>query len=661
VTIATAARLACALLFLAASAHAADLALVVDLDPSTRRLSASAELVAPGPYAFVLHPSLGVDAVIVDGRRTNAARGANGEWRIAASKGAKLRIDYSGTLPALEALDHREVLKSAAPMASPRGSFLPGGSGWYPQPARAFSYTVRLTLPADQRGLVAGTLTRESTAERYVAHFSFPHAAEGIDLMAGPYAIREKEVPRAGAPPIKLRTYFYRDLDALADGYLEDSARYIALHSDAIGAYPFAAFSVVASPLPTGFGMPTLTYLGAQVLKLPFIRATSLGHEVLHNWWGNGVRVDHAGGNWSEGLTTFMADYFYRERESDTAARDMRLGWLRDFAAVPEGAHVALGDFRSRTHGAEAAVGYGKSAMLFLMLRDEIGDAAFRRAVRTFYAEHRFKAASWADLRAAFERASGRELRGFFDQWLRRRGGPELTIRDARVRETSLRNVLTLTLTQDSPPYSMYVPIEISGGGATEIRGVRIDGVRQDVRIETAFVPERVRLDPALRVWRKLDTEEVSPILRQWIVAKRPRVAVVSSIAEAAAKEVTDAFFESAAQRVSLASLRGSREPALIAGLHADVDTALAELGAPARPRELAGRGTAQAWTTAGDAKAPPLAVLSANDPEALRAMVRALPHLGAQSWLVFEGARIVARGIWPAPGRVVEVTRAQR
>lgn len=77
---------------------------------------------------------------------------------------------------------------------------------------------------------------------------------------------------------------------------------------------------VVASPLPTGFGMPKLTYLGADVLRLPFIRKTSLGHEILHNWWRNGVYVDYTRGNWSEGLTTFMADYAYKEDESAAAA-----------------------------------------------------------------------------------------------------------------------------------------------------------------------------------------------------------------------------------------------------------------------------------------------------------------------------------------------------
>ena len=95
-----------------------------------------------------------------------------------------------------------------------------------------------------------------------------------------------------------------------------------------------------------------------------------VGHEVLHNWWGNGVYPDYAQGNWSEGLTTFMADYAYKERESLEAAREMRRGWLRDFAALAPGQEQPLTTFTSRTHGATQIVGYNKAAMVFLMVRD---------------------------------------------------------------------------------------------------------------------------------------------------------------------------------------------------------------------------------------------------------------------------------------------------
>ncbi|MDP1717885.1 MAG: M1 family aminopeptidase, partial [Burkholderiales bacterium] len=497
---------------------------------------------------------------------------------------------------------------------------------------------------------------------RYRATFEFNHPSDGIDLMTGPYTVREKLVPRRDAPPLRLRTYFYRSLEPLAEAYLEDTRRYIELYAGQIGAYPFTGFSVVASPLPTGFGMPTLTYIGAEVLKLPFIRATSLGHEVLHNWWGNGVYPDYASGNWSEGLTTFMADYFYKERDSAAAAREMRLAWLRDFAAVPAGEHRALAAFRSRTHGAAAAVGYGKAAMVFFMLRDAIGEDAFSRGIRLFWAQHKFQVASWDDLRAAFERAAGRPLKPFFDQWLQRAGGPMPEIAEAAVQHANGNTTLALTLTQSSPAYALRVPVEIVAAGRSQTRVIEFGAERQTVELELDATPEGVRLDPDLRVWRVLAREQLPPILRQWIIARAPRLLIESSEpgAASAAQALAQRLFEVPPQAIDSEQIAQNHEPVLLIGLHHEVDAALARLGLPPRPAQLASRGSAQVWTVQNKMDSAPIAVVSVRDAASITALLRPLPHYGAQSYLVFDGSRAIERGIWPAPGRLIPVTRAK-
>jgi aminopeptidase N len=658
-----------ATLAIAAAPGIEHLDLAVTLDPPSRRLRAIAELTAPGEFHFTLHDTLEVQAAFVNGKPVAVDVGRHDgqfhEWRIKAPQGARLRIEYGGTLPALDrGLDHRSVLGGMPPMAATEGSFLHSGSGWYPHPAALFSYRVKLSLPADQRGLVAGRLAAEvlpqGDKERYTATFEFEHPADGIDLMTGPYSVREKLVPRKDAEPLRLRTYFYRNIDALAEDYLEDSRRYIELYSQQIGAYPFSEFSVVASPLPTGFGMPTLTYIGAQVLQLPFIRATSLGHEVLHNWWGNGVYPDYAAGNWSEGLTTFMADYFYKERDSADAARAMRLGWLRDFAAVPAGEQQSLAAFRSRTHGAEAAVGYGKAAMVFFMLRDEIGEDAFNRGIQLFWGQHMFKVASWDDLRAAFEQTAGRPLKTFFAQWVERAGGPALAIEKARAQTVDGKTKLALTLTQNAPPYALHVPLNIVTGNQTEVRWVDFDREHEVVTIELDALPDGVRLDPDLHLWRVLAREQLAPILRQWIIARTPRLTVATPEAgvAAAAQTLAQRLFEAPVSTIAPVQILESRDPALLIGLHRDVDTTLSRLGLPPRPAMLADHGSAQVWTVQQEKDSALIAVISVRDAAALTALMRPLPHYGAQSYLVFDGSRVIERGVWPAPGRLIPVTK---
>ena len=172
------------------------------------------------------------------------------------------------------------------------------------------------------------------------------------------------------------------DADAIADRYLEATGQYLALYNELIGAFPYREFVLVENFWETGYGMPSFTLLGPQVLRFPFILHTSWPHELLHNWWGNGVRPDWRSGNWSEGLTTLMADHALRAAQSPDAARLMRWSWLRDFAAIAPGSDTPLDRFTARTHGAASAVGYGKSAMLFHMVRAEIGEATFDEALR---------------------------------------------------------------------------------------------------------------------------------------------------------------------------------------------------------------------------------------------------------------------------------------
>ena len=613
---------------LACPAAEPDLALDLRLDPASREFTAVAELAsAPPDLRFVPHPSLSVRGV------TRLPSGG-------------VRIEYGGVLPSLDrTIDFRGVLRALPPMASPEGTYLGSASGWYPQPAELFTYRVRLAVKGRQKGLVAGRLMSEEQSQGgYSAIFEHLAPADGIDLMAGPYEVREKQVSLSDGKRVRLRTYFFSEISSLSETYLDDSARYIERYSKAIGAYPFSEFSVVASPLPSGFGMPTLTYIGAQVLRLPFIRATSLGHEVLHNWWGNGVLVDYARGNWAEGLTTFMADYAYKESESAEAARDTRLAWLRDLAAVPAGEQRPLASFRSRAHGADAVVGYGKSAMLFFMLRDAIGEDAFARGIRRFWDQKRFTTASWNDLRAAFEHASGRNLGPFFEQWLARPGAPTVQLVSVRGERE-----LQVTLEQSAPAYGLHVPLEfVFDNGSVETRWVDVEREKQTVSVQLGRTPREVRLDPELRVYRVLERAELPPILRQWIVARSPALMRVSSLRT----QLAERLFESPYREVT----QPDGAPLLLIGLHADVDAALSRLGLPPRPALLAGKGSAQVWTVPGSAT--PVAVISARDEAALEALARPLPHYGAQSYLAFDGSRAIERGTWPPASPAVPVTR---
>ncbi len=384
------------------------------------------------------------------------------------------------------------------------------------------------------------------------------------------------------------------------------------------------------------------------MLRLPFIRATSLGHEVLHDWWGNGVYPDYARGNWSEGLTTFMADYAFKEREGDAAARAMRLEWLRDFAALPAGQDQPLAQFTSRTHGASQIVGYNKSAMLFLMLRDRIGAEAFDRALRAFWREHRFRVAGWSDLRAAFEAASSESLAPFFAQWLTRSGAPALRIEKASTAQTAEGWRSEVTLAQTAPAYQLRVPLVFRTPRGDETRVVTLNAERQTFPVMLDLEPTAVLLDPDFRVFRRLAPEEAPPILRQVMLDGATSTVIVSDgDAEAPARELAARLQENAPRFVASTGPLPTG-PVIALGLAADIERWLVRNGLSPRPQAVSAKGTAQVWTQPRE-RAGPVVLVSAQDAASLAALLRPLPHYGRQSWITFDGAKALERGVWPS------------
>ena len=639
----------------------------VRIDPAARTLEGRSVITANGTrdYKLLLNRRFEVKRILLDGEPLSGRRSLSGGlqgWRIPGTAGETRRItlEWSGTLAPLDTtLDHRRVLSAAEPVAGEEGTFLPDASAWYPRIAGVLaSYRLSLELPGNQRGLVAGRMVEEFiAASRYRARFEFRLPAEGIDLMAGPYQVEQIVVRRLAGKRIRLRTYFHPGIAKLAPSYLSAVKGYVELYESWIGEYPFSEFSVVSSPTPTGFGMPTLTYLGVNVLRLPFIRATSLGHEVLHNWWGNGVYPDYSRGNWSEGLTTFMADYAYKERESAEAARQMRLAWLRDFAALPRGQDLPLARFTSRTHGASQIVGYHKAAMTFFMLRDLIGREAFDRGIRAFWEKQQFLVASWDDLREAFESTTGRDLKPFFEQWLTRSGAPIVRIASARSERSGTGYRITVALNQRAPAYRIRVPLAIRTEAGEKTQLVDLDSARKTFTVQVSARPREVALDPELRIFRRLAHDEAPPILRQVMVDPATVTVLLSEGGEARrAASALAVRLQDHAPKAFPPARRLRRAPALVIGLEGEVDAWLEQQGLPGRPEGVRGKGSAQAWTAAREEGAS-IAVVSAKDAASLAALARPLPHYGRRSYVVFKGAKAIERGTWPARVQVVPVT----
>jgi hypothetical protein len=408
---------------------------------------------------------------------------------------------------------------------SKRGSFLLAGSGWYPQwTAGHSSYRLKVIAPEGMLAVTAGHskghVTRNGKTE---STWLIRDPIRGLSLSVGAYMVREKKVGS-----ITAATYFFPETDHLAEAYLEATANYLTIYEDLFGPYPFQKFAVVENFFPTGYGFPSYTLIGGTVLRLPFIIRTSLGHEIAHCWWGNGVRVDYDGGNWSEALTTYVADYHYKEMKSEEDARKYRRQILRNYTTLVKPARdFALKQFQSRFDPITKTVGYDKGAMVFHMLRRKVGDEAFWGALRDLYRDRLFKATSWTDIQKAFEVRGRRSLKTFFDQWIFHKGAPRLYLDAVQARRTGSNWKIEGRVVQESPQFSFDLDLLLESQGQTDSTTIRISGRETLFEISSKSRPLRLVADPGSQVMRRLFPIEIPPAINA-IKSSSSVVAVLS-------------------------------------------------------------------------------------------------------------------------------------
>ncbi|MBE9529981.1 MAG: hypothetical protein IMF00_01805, partial [Proteobacteria bacterium] len=281
---------------------------------------------------------------------------------------------------------------------------------WYPRPNVLVEYDLAVTLPEN---FIATSESESVTIQKHgktkTFDFKFNHPLDSLHLAASTRYVLKKDQYNN----ISIESYFFKEDAQLADTYIAYIKKYLAMYESMLTSYPYKRFAIVENMFPTGFSMPTFSLLGKQVVNLPFIVKTSLGHEILHQWFGNSIFIDFAFGNWAEGITTYLADYHYAALEGKDAAYRKQI--LLDYDAyVNAGNAMAVSDFFSRRNKAQSTIGYGKSAMFFHGLRELYGEDSFFAAIREFIHENSFRKASWHDIQRAFEKVTGKKLNTYF-------------------------------------------------------------------------------------------------------------------------------------------------------------------------------------------------------------------------------------------------------
>ncbi|MFZ5906166.1 MAG: M20/M25/M40 family metallo-hydrolase [Nitrospirota bacterium] len=566
--------------------------------------------------------------------------------------------------------EYARGIRQTPGLISDEGIYLAGSSYWYPRVQdETVTFTLATELPSSWDAVSQGERTfrgKKDGKTLVVWKTSVPQ--EEIYLVAGKYESYEKEEKGFTA------MVFLRSPDRdLADKYLDATIRYIALYEHMIGPYPYAKFGLVENFWETGFGMPSFTLLGPKVLRFPFILKSSYPHEILHTWWGNTVYPDYEKGNWSEGLTAYLSDHLMKEHEG--LGTEHRLTTLQKYADyVLHEKDFPLTEFRSRHGSVSEAVGYGKSLMFFHMLRLQLGDEVFLAALRSFYERHKFRIASFADLKKSFEAASGRKLAREFEQWIDRPGAPELQVNRVGSRKDDEGYILKAGIrqSQDGEPYLLIIPVAVTMTGRKEAfqTTVVLDKVSDEFTFRLPARPERLDVDPEYDLFRRLDRDETPPALSQALGSRRMLVILPASAEPVMLREYRNfaALFRASGpdeieirQDDEIAQIPADRAVvvlgwdnrfarSMLEGL-SSYGVSLSREKLAIREREFARKDHTFVFTARNPKdKNQILAFIATDLPRSLAGLGRKLPHYHKYSYLVFTGEEPenVGKDRWP-------------
>jgi aminopeptidase N len=495
------------------------------LDTVRQAISATAKvqfkaLEVSGNVRVELHPNLEVrDVKGADGKSLSFERDHQNPLfvivtvptPVAAGDRLSLTFTYAGLLANEE---NSPVPGVRAAVISHEGAYLLLPARWFPltdYPSNRYTGTFHLEVP--DSFAVAGTGKALAPTPvpgknpidggRLQYTFECKNPAPNGTFVAGNLQLNPQQ-----AEGVSVAVYAPRSASANAGDFAASVARSMTVFSDMFGALPDPSMTVMQIPDGTlrDFAGPGLLLLSQRAWD-PKANDRTIARLVASQWWGNEVLPASPSDVWiSDGLARYSEALYAEQnagREAGLKAVDeFAVGALmfEDAAPIAQAARLApySADYRS--------VVMNKGAMIFHMIRAQMGDVAFKSLLHDFYTKYEGKSArieDFAVLAQQHAQATARsgeapaDLRGFFTQWLNSTGIPEFSV-EYVVYRTPKGFRISGKIKQPLDTFRMPVDLRIDTEGNPETKTIDVIGSESDFTVETFGRPKPggIRVDP---------------------------------------------------------------------------------------------------------------------------------------------------------------------
>jgi len=374
-------------------------------------------------------------------------------------------------------------------------------SRWFPltdYPANRYTATFRLNVPdsmamtgtgkADSPQPVAPRAPAEGN--RLIYTFHCERAEPNGSFVAGPLQLNPKQ-----AEGISVAVYAPRADSGKAQEFANIVAHQEIIFSDLFGPLPEPDITVVELPDGTlrEFSAPGVVMLGHRAWD-PKYSDRTLSRLVAGQWWGSEVLPASTADEWiSDGLARYSEELYAEQnfgKEAGLKAIDeFAVGALMFDNSAPVGQSARLVPYSAEYR----SVVMNKGAMLFHMLRAQMGDVAFKSLLHAFYTTYQGKTATMLAFEsmaiAAADAATKHgaapvNLQGYFSQWLNSTGIPEFTLEYVTYRTRKGFRIIG-KIKQPLDTFAMPVQVRIDTEGNPEMKTIEVVGAESDFTVET--------------------------------------------------------------------------------------------------------------------------------------------------------------------------------
>jgi len=375
------------------------------------------------------------------------------------------------------------------------------GHKWLPcidNPADKASVEFIVTAPEHYRVVSNGILVNETSQEgnKKITHWKedVPIATKVMVIGVADFA-----VDLAGMVKDSIPVYSWVYPENKEKGFYDygQAKEILPFFIDYVGPYGYKKLANVQSKTIFGGLENANTIFYAENTVTGTRKSESLlAHEIAHQWFGNMATEKSFAHLWlSEGFATYMTIlYMENKYGKDTAMymlKEDREQVIKSLVTYKRSVVDETSNYMSLLNSNS----YQKGGWILHMLRKELGDTIFHKAIRAYYSQYANSNADTRDLQKVFEKTSGKDLSAFFDQWLYSPGVPEIEVKWFNAMKTGKTVVVVRQLQEKG--FVFPLTLKFTGrSGKTTIKKVNIINRYTEFEFELDPGISKLELDP---------------------------------------------------------------------------------------------------------------------------------------------------------------------